>query len=49
MLCLDDKQNTRCRWPEKNFDGNIETIVKNQLQPQPSWKTYKCEILGQSG
>ena len=48
-LCLDDNQNTRCRWPGKNFDGNIETIVKNQLQPQPSRKTYKCEILCQSG
>ena len=42
-------ENSRCSWPEKNFKGDIATMVKNQLQPKPSWKTYKCQILCHSG
>ena len=43
------EQNTRCTWPDKDFNGDLATIVRNQYTPLPRWKTCKCKVLCHSG
>nr|CAB3263140.1 uncharacterized protein LOC104265552 [Phallusia mammillata] len=35
----------RCRWPT---DGNIQSMVKEEMEAKDTWPIYSCEILCQS-
>lgn len=43
------ENNTRCCWPGKDFNGDMTTIIKNQYNPLPTWKQWKCSVLCHSG
>lgn len=38
-----------CRWPEKNFQGNIAMIAEKEILPKQTWKFYKCKVNCHSG
>ena len=41
--------NTRCSWPDKEFNDDISTNVKDQYPPLFRGKLAKCSVLRHSG
>jgi len=39
------EKNTKCLWPNEDFNGNIQIMTKNQYAPLPGWNAFKCEVL----